>query len=208
MKSHERWWQDNLPARSEEFAGWLLNSDFSSRRAIGALGQSLHSGNDRERVKVLECGPGVYHDALTVWDHLEYVAYRAIDVTPRIVDLGLSHGYPVYEGSIEDIPFLRDEFDLVYCRHVLEHLPSYRQALWEMCRVAKRKAAAILWRLDTEAEEDVILYNTVRDVPDTYHNMYSQKAISRYLDSHGIEHEWQKCQADWLLVMTPIGARG
>ncbi len=203
MKSHERWWQDNLPARSEEFAGWLRDSDRSSREAVGALAQSLWTGDVRDRIRVLECGPGIYIDAETIWDHLAYVDYRAIDVTPRIVDLGRSKGYGVVEGSVEAIPYLADAFDLVYCRHVLEHLPHYRQALVEMCNVAAKKAVAVLWRLDTKAEEDRILYNTVAEVPDTFHNMYSQKAITAFLHSMGIEHEWQRCQADWLLLMTP-----
>ncbi len=208
MKSHERWWQDNLPARSEEFASWLRDSDRSSREAVGALAQSIWSGNVRDRVRVLECGPGIYIDAETIWSVLPYVDYRAIDVTPRIVELGRSKGYGVVEGSVESIPYLSNEFDLVYCRHVLEHLPHYRQALLNMCNVAAKRAAAVFWRLDTEAEEDRILYNTVADVPDTFHNMYSQKAITAFLHSMGIEHQWQRCQADWLLIMTPIGARG
>lgn len=84
---------------------------------------------------------------------------------------------------------------------VLEHLPSYRQAIAEMLRVAELVAVAVFWRLDTEAETDVILWNTVEDVPDTFHNMYAQKAISAYLDGLGVAYTWRQTAQDWVLIM-------
>ena len=63
------------------------------------------------------------------------------------------------------------------------------------------RAVAVLWRLDVDAETDAIYYNTVQGVSDTFHNMYSQKAISAWLTSLRIAHRWERADADWLLIL-------
>ena len=56
-------------------------------------------------------------------------------------------------------------------------------------------------KVDTDAERDSIYYNTVDGVPNTFHNMYSQRAVSAWLTSVRIAHRWEKADADWLLVL-------
>ena len=201
MKYYERWWHDNLGRRRGEFTAWLADSDASSREAVGAIVDEIAAAVGRP-VDVLECGPGTYLDWETVWARRPAVCYSAVDVTPKIVEDGRARGLPdVRCGSIEAIPYPADCMDVVYCRHVLEHLPSYRTALLEMRRVARRAAVAVFWRLDVDAERDVILWNTVDDVPDTFHNMYSQQAISAFLASAGVEHTWERASQDYVLIM-------
>ena len=197
MKYYEQWWELNHATRGNDLARWLLESDRSSREAVGEAADRL----GRDRVTVLECGPGVYVDADMIWKDRPEVAYQAIDVTPAIVAAGTAKGLAVRLGSVEAIPLPDRSVDLVYCRHVLEHLPSYRQALAEMMRVASSVAVAVFWRLDTEAETDVILWNTVEDVPDTFHNMYAQKAVSAWLESLGVPYTWERTLQDWVLTM-------
>lgn len=200
MKAHERWWQDNLNTRRAEFAGWLIESDHTSRDAVAAVAYTLRIPG--EQVAVLEVGPGIYVDYDRLWaPRDEWLLYSAVDVTPAIVAEGKARGLTVAEGSIEALPIPADAVDLAYCRHVLEHLPTYKTALLELHRVARQYAVAVLWRLDPTAAEDVILYNTVADVPNTYHNTYSKTAISLFLSDHGIAHRWEQTAADWLLIM-------
>jgi ubiquinone/menaquinone biosynthesis C-methylase UbiE len=204
MKYYERWWQDNQH-RNAEFAAWLADSDLSSRAAVATLVDELAYAGRPSRpmtLDVLECGPGTYLDHQLLWTHRPHVAYHALDVTPAIVEVGRAKGLDdVRLGSIEEIPHKAGAMDVVYCRHVLEHLPSYRTALLEMHRVARRCAVAVLWRLDVDAEADAIYYNTVQGVADTFHNMYSQKAISAWLTSLRIAHRWERADADWLLIL-------
>ena len=47
-------------------------------------------------------------------------------------------GKPVYQCSIENLPFADSEFDFVYCSHVLEHVDNPEAACRELMRVAKR----------------------------------------------------------------------
>lgn len=197
MKYYERWWQENHATRGDDLTRWLAESDKTSREAVGQVADAIAD----VWPLVLECGPGVYIDAQTIWAERQFVRYHAIDVTPAIVEAGKAKGLDVTVGSIEAIPHPSGAFDLVYCRHVLEHLPSYRQALTEMLRVCSKKAVAVFWMLDTDADEDRIHWNTVEDVPDTFHNVYSQKAITAYLDALGVGHEWRRTAQDWLLIM-------
>lgn len=47
-------------------------------------------------------------------------------------------GKPVYECNIENLPFADNEFDFVYCSHVMEHVHNPEKACSEVMRVAKR----------------------------------------------------------------------
>lgn len=179
MKPHESWWERNLDTRMGDFGEWLTQSDASSRDFL----YNFVSASPRMRT-VLECGPGLFID----WDRFFSVdavqrqtQYRALDVTPRLVQLGRQKGVKVDEGSIEAIPYNDGAFDLVYCRHVLEHLPTYKTAITEMMRVANDAVICIFWKMDTEGPTDHIEYNTVEDVPNVYHNTYSQKAITDWV---------------------------
>lgn len=199
MKPHERWWQDH-PEAHGTFAEWLDGSDVTSRQLVAAIVDGMVDDVE-SGVSVLEVGPGTYVDYRQFWRVRASVTYRAVDVTPRIVEVGREMGLDVTEGSIEAIPLADRAVDVAYCRHVLEHLPTYQQALLELHRVAAVAAVAVLWRLDVLVVDDVIHYDTVPEVPRTYHNMYSQAAISAFLRREGIAHRWQKTAADWVLIM-------
>jgi len=46
--------------------------------------------------------------------------------------------------DITDIQFPENEFDIIYCSHVLEHVPDDRKAMWEFFRVLKPGGWALL----------------------------------------------------------------
>jgi SAM-dependent methyltransferase len=45
---------------------------------------------------------------------------------------------PVYECNVEDMPFKDQQFDFIYCSHVLEHVKNPEKACRELMRVGKR----------------------------------------------------------------------
>ena len=46
--------------------------------------------------------------------------------------------------DVHDIPFDENTFDVVFCNHVLEHIPDDTKAMKELFRVLKPKGMAVL----------------------------------------------------------------
>lgn len=208
MKPHERWWTDNWDTQRQKLHDWLTSSQEPSRGMIVQMVDAEYAANHPDGeydqpISVLECGVGFYIDYERYWAARHYVQYHGLDVTPQIVEVGWSRGLTVWEGSIEAIPCQDNAFDVVYCRHVLEHLPTWHDALLEMLRVARDRVIVAFFLLDTENAADRIYYNTVDDVPNTYHNVYSRANISRWLDDYGYAHLWEPAGTDWVLAIEP-----
>jgi SAM-dependent methyltransferase len=48
------------------------------------------------------------------------------------------------KADITNLPFPDETFDVIYCSHVLEHVPDDRKAMRECCRVLKQTGYAII----------------------------------------------------------------
>lgn len=86
-------------------------------------------------------------------------------------------------------------FDVVYSRHVVDHMESFEKAMDEHKRVAKELVIVILWVgfsnqdeheikniIDHRGQPNEILY------PNEYTNTYSKKKVVEYLNS---DPEWE-----------------
>jgi SAM-dependent methyltransferase len=74
--------------------------------------------------------PGATHLAdITLTDH----GYGRAGAAFQRVD-----GKPVFQCSVEKMPFADGQFDFVYCSHVLEHADDPEQACRELARVGRR----------------------------------------------------------------------
>jgi len=62
----------------------------------------------------------------------------------RYVSADLESPMAMLSMDVTDIPFRDDYFDVVFCNHVLEHVPDDRAALRELHRVLARDGFAIL----------------------------------------------------------------
>ena len=86
--------------------------------------------------KVLDVGSG------SIPFHL---ANHLVDITIENDNFGRAgvafkhiDGIPIYECNLERLPFEDNEFDFVYCSHVLEHVNDPDKACSELMRVGKR----------------------------------------------------------------------
>lgn len=86
--------------------------------------------------KVLDIGSG--HLPFPFATHLADLSLEDGKVGRAGVPFKHVDGKPVYECSIEDMPFADKEFDFVYCSHVLEHVNNPEQACSEIMRVGRR----------------------------------------------------------------------
>jgi ubiquinone/menaquinone biosynthesis C-methylase UbiE len=86
--------------------------------------------------KVLDIGSG--HLPFPFATHLADLALD--DATVGRAGIPFKHvdGKPVYQCSVEELPFGDQEFDFIYCSHVLEHVASPEKACRELMRVGRR----------------------------------------------------------------------
>lgn len=89
---------------------------------------------------VLEVGCGEGLLARHLYQHGPKPArFEITDVDVSRVATDLPSGIDVREASIYELPYVRNEFDLVVCCEVLEHLEQPDAGLAELSRVAARR---------------------------------------------------------------------
>ena len=190
------WWQKNLNDGYlwNEFATWLKTSDKSSRKFL------FHFIKEKPLIinSVLEIGPGIFFDYDVFFSKFPQIDYHSIDITPQVVNYGINKGAKSCLGSIDNISYDNYKFDLVYCRHVFEHIPYYTEALKQMIRVSDKYVVCIFFLLDTNSESDTI---NVEEKTELHHNIYSKKKISNLLDSLNFKYEWYKTINDHVLII-------
>ncbi len=66
---------------------------------------------------------------------LKHIDYTTTDLLSPIADV---------KADICDLPFKDNSYDMIFCNHVLEHIPDDTKAMQELYRVLKPKGMAIL----------------------------------------------------------------
>lgn len=92
--------------------------------------------NIKSTDKVLDVGSG--HDPFPLATHLAELAVNDNNYGRAGLPFKHVEGKPVFECSVENMPFTDKEFDFVYCSHVLEHANDPARACEELMRIAKR----------------------------------------------------------------------
>ncbi len=189
MKSgeHKKWWEKNWDNRLPDIQEWLTTHDEWSRQYL------YQFVKDKRLKRILEVGPGVLKD----WDNYfsqTKTAYHICDITPQVVELAQSKGIPSKQGDIEELPYKDDEFSLVYCRHVWEHLEYYEKALDEMLRVSRKYVIVIFWLL---GQYDKIDFTKDR----IYQNTYGVKRLNSVLAERELKYRWVDSSTDKILLI-------
>jgi len=97
-----------------------------------------------------------------------------------------------FNPSIHKIDAGDKTFDVVYSRHVVDHMDSFERAMDEHKRVAKRLVIAVGWVPFSNQDEHEIKNIDYRPsggklYPDEYTNSYSKKKVEEYL----ADPEWE-----------------
>jgi ubiquinone/menaquinone biosynthesis C-methylase UbiE len=168
----QTWWDDNLKKeyRFNEYLGWLGDASAESRVFM------------RDNIKELEiksiadfgCGPCVDYVALKN-EGYEF-EYLGIDSCVHLKEVNESKDIPFINAPVEKTGLGENSYELSYSRHLLEHLPTYKDALKEMIRVSSKYVAHIFF-IKPSDEEDINYW----EEENLYHNHYKKSDIETYL---------------------------
>src|SRR5215470_6835473 len=100
------------------------------------------------------CGNGVMFEMIR--ERKLDLDYLGIDVTEKLLavarQLFPADAHRFRRLSLYELKKLRNKFDAVVCRHVLEHLPDYAPALQSMYSCARKKVIIVFYLPPTPSE--------------------------------------------------------
>jgi ubiquinone/menaquinone biosynthesis C-methylase UbiE len=129
----------------------------------------------------IPCGPGVEYEGFQREQvPVQYIGMDASDAMLTIC----RRKYPDAEfrkGDICRIPLPDRSVDVVFCRHILEHLKDYRPAVREAVRVARDRVFFVLFRAPTQTERAYLGYGA-------WDNRLDWGELATFLQSLGIHY--------------------
>jgi SAM-dependent methyltransferase len=169
------WWNTRLQDKRtfDFFVKNLGDANMPSRIAA----REMAAAAGMKDVLDVGCGPALdrWHDSGLQW--------MGCDGSQLLVDYNANRGVSIDLGPADKLPYLSGHVDLVYSRHVWEHLPHYLSALKEACRVA-RSGVMVTFFIPPGLSETKI---EVRD--GAYYNRYCLADIRV-----AFEREWPGCK--------------
>ncbi len=120
--------EERLVKRNAVFRA-LVEGDNPEDIAFAAVAEARPT-----RLLDVGCGPGELTERF-VRDLGAEV--RAVDISPRMVELTCARGIPAELGDAEELAFGDGEFDCVFAGWVLYHVPKLDQAIAECARVLR-----------------------------------------------------------------------
>ena len=169
-----QWWIDNVPKQLDTFIGWLGTTEDISRIWL------RNFMRDNSIKSVLDVACGVCIDKQGFDNDKLNIKYRGIDTSEFLVNRGKDNGYDCVVGNIEDIPEQDKSWELVFGRHIIEHLEYYEKAIEEMCRVASKCVVVIHFLPMAEMDKIVI-----SDTDNVYNNEYREDRFVKYCEQFG-----------------------
>jgi ubiquinone/menaquinone biosynthesis C-methylase UbiE len=143
---------------------------------------------------MLDVGAGVCPEYFGFQKEGYFIEYQAIDCTPRIVAYGQEREWPLQFGTVENINAADNAYEVVYARHLLEHVRYYKKALQHMIRVAE-KEVLIVFFLEPSSAPDKIDYS-MQEKSALFNNRYNKEKLEAFLKgiSKVKEFWWESLQ--------------
>ena len=187
-ENHELWWSRNLGKQS-----YLHNGEEVSAPSLNSFGKWMgdSQSQDRKQVRSLFSADGTFLDvgcgAAPENEGLKQdkpgIIYTGIDITPELVEFNQSRGVNCVKGSATALPFENMSFDMVHCRHVVEHMSNIEAPLNELIRVAIKQVYVVFFIGPRYFVNQTNLDNIGTD-GEVFHNIYSRRQIRKILKSN------------------------
>lgn len=172
----EKWWDYTCRDKKimDEVTGWWGNEN-----AISRILARLHIVNKGYQ-SVLDVGCALCVDYQPLKRNISNLQYMGIDVAPVFVDRAHELNIPAQDGRVQKMQFADSAFDVVYARHLLEHLDSYQDAIKEMVRVAAKEVLIIFFSVPNDVIQDKISIITVHGHA-LFQNRYNKSKFEAFL---------------------------
>ncbi len=186
LKPYEKWWSNHLRSSEDivKCSDWWGNEDAISR----AVARIHIKGKGYKSILDIPCG--LCADYLGFKKAGIDIEYLGIDITEQLVTRAIGQGIPAKQGSIEKIPCKDSAVDICYVRHILEHLPSYEDALRELIRVAKKEVLIVFFVPPHDGE--TAINSRIVDGDVIYYNWYNKAGLEKFIKRNPKVHdiEW------------------
>lgn len=145
-----------------------------------------------------------------------YLKYRGLDVIEKNTKW-CTENFP--DGDFKFNPTLHkiDEpdksWDVVYSRHVVDHMNSFEEAMDEHCRVAKELVIVVFWVPMADSDDHQIknIVDQGKVYTNEFTNSYSRKKVKEWIDSK-VNNGWELLEwaedigsevkgHDWVLIL-------
>lgn len=144
------------------------------------------------------CGSATTWEALKTEMNWPSNQYLGLDIIPKNIEW-CKENFPEtnfkLNPSIHKINQADRSFDVVYSRHVVDHMNSFEKAMDEHKRVANKMVIVVLWTglLDKDEHEIKNIVDqrglpTEKTYEEEYTNNYSRKLVREYLTN---DPEWE-----------------
>lgn len=170
------WWVKNVPRRRKQFEGWLGWTDNPSRKWFRDFIKEKNIGS------VLDVACGTCIELAGLKENSIEVKYKGVDITPFLVEENKGKGVDCVLGNIEDIPEEDNSWEVVYGRHIIEHLEYYEKAIGEMCRVASKYVVIVHFLPLVEQE---VIKKTVLEDGEFHENLYEEDRFIKFCEQFG-----------------------
>lgn len=160
------WWVENVPKMRNKFESWLGSTQDPSRKWF----RKFLKDNDIKSVLDVACGTCIEGEGIK--EAGMSIKYRGVDITPFLVEENKRKGRDCVLGNIENIPEEDNSWEVVYGRHIIEHLEYYEKAIEEMCRVASKYVVIVHFLPLVDKE---VIKKTVREDGQFHENLYGKE---------------------------------
>lgn len=182
------WWDYNIS--EEQMLEWVGDYNAKTKKIA------------REHVKsqgyknILDCGAGLCSEYDGYKSDGYDIDYHAIDTCDKFVDMASKRGINIKHGPMGNMDYDDASFDVVYIRHVLEHLNDAYNAMSESVRIAKKEVLIIFFIKPHDTYE---IKRMGHGIP---HNIYSKQEIERRLDTFlRVDHiSWEEVDKNEIIL--------
>ncbi len=126
---------------------------------------------------MLDCGAGPGWELEGLRKDNPNIEYTGLEVTDLFLQRLKAQGITTIKATVEDIPCDDNSYDLVYCRHLLEHVGNFGKAIHEMIRFARQFVYIVM-------NKDFGSKTIIKKRYGLWHNVYSK---AHFLNAAAVE---------------------